>query len=94
MQRRAQITFKDRGQPVHCVIHDMSDGGARLSLEPAAAELPHIFTLVLFKDSLQRNCRMVWTKGRFVGVKFVSEWFGAKLSERPKFKADAPERLP
>ena len=93
MQRRAQIAFKDCDQPVRCVIHDMSDGGARLSFEPPLPALPHIFTLVLFKDSVQRNCRVAWTKGRFVGVKFVSEWFGAKLSEAPRYKADPTRRL-
>ena len=65
MQRRAQIAFKDRDQPISCVIHDMSDGGARLRLEPPPpAELPHIFTLVLFKDSVQRNCRVGLDQGR------------------------------
>ena len=86
MQRGAQVTIKGHDQPVRCVIHDISDGGARLSLDPRPATLPHVFTLVLLKDSAQRNCRVVWTDSRFIGVKFISEWFGARLSERPHFK--------
>ena len=93
MQRSAQVIFKGLDQPSRCVIHDMSDGGARLSLEPLPAKLPHIFTLILLKDSVQRNCRVVWADGQFVGVKFVSEWFGAKLSERAKFKDDPTRRV-
>ena len=93
MSRDAMVTFKGHDQPIRCVIHDISDGGARISLEgvPLSA-LPPIFTLVLFKNSVQRNCRVVWTDGRLIGVKFVSEWFGARLSERPKFK-DARRNL-
>ena len=78
------MTYKGREQPIRCVIHDMSDGGARISLEAGPGALPRAFTLVLLKDCLQRNCGVVWTDGRFFGVKFISEWFGAKLSERPR----------
>jgi hypothetical protein len=80
------VTYKGREQPIRCVIHDMSDGGARISLEVGPGALPRAFTLVLLKDCLQRNCSVVWTNGRFFGVKFISEWFGAKLSERPRFQ--------
>ena len=86
MHRDAHVTYKGREQPIHCVIHDMSDGGARISLEAGPGALPRAFTLVLLKDCLQRNCSVVWTNGRFFGVKFISEWFGAKLSERPRFQ--------
>ena len=80
------MTYKGREQPIRCVIHDMSDGGARISLEVGPGALPRAFTLVLLKDCLQRNCSVVWTNGRFFGVKFISEWFGAKLSERPRLQ--------
>jgi hypothetical protein len=84
MHREAHVTYKGREYPIRCVIHDMSDGGARISLEAGPGALPRAFTLVLLKDCLQRNCSIVWTNGRFFGVKFISEWFGAKLSERPR----------
>jgi hypothetical protein len=86
MRREAHVTFKGREQSIGCVIHDMSDGGARISLDAGPCTLPRAFTLVLLKDCLQRNCSVVWTNGRFFGVKFISEWFGAKLSERPRFQ--------
>jgi hypothetical protein len=90
MHRRAEVVFGAPEPPARCVIHDLSDGGARISFDTPVANLPRIFTLVLFKNNAQRNCRVVWAKDRFVGVKFVSEWFGAKLSDSPKF-ADASQ---
>ena len=86
MHRDAEVTFKGHDQSLRCVIHDMSDGGARISLKAPAANLPHVLTLVLFKNSVQRSCRVVWAHGRFIGVKFTSEWLGARSPERPNAK--------
>jgi hypothetical protein len=58
--------------PINCVICDISDGGARLAVELPFADLPHQFILNLFKDgSVGRNCELVWTDERFVGVRFT-----------------------
>lgn len=83
MNRGAQIAFKGHEKLVPCTIHDMSDSGARISLDVPLKVVPRIFTLVLFQNSVQRNCRVVWVNGRLIGAKFVSEWFGMKLSQRP-----------
>ena len=82
MRRDAQVIFDGHEQLIGCVVHDISNGGARLSFTTPLAALPPTFTLVLFKDSVQRNCELVWCDRRFVGVKFISEWFGIKSSER------------
>ena len=82
MRRDAHIIFKAHGQPIRCVVRDLSSGGARLGFTVGSAGLPNTFTLVLFKDSIQRDCEMVWTDERFVGVRFTSQWFGTKPSER------------
>jgi PilZ domain len=72
MRRSAQVIFAGVQTPIGCVIWDISDGGARLTIASPLASLPHTFTLSLFKDaSLQRKCEVVWTDARFVGVKFV-----------------------
>lgn len=84
MNRGAEVVFAPRAR---CIILDLSDDGARISFDPPVANLPRTFTLVLSKNRAQRNCRVAWAKGRFVGVKFLSDWFGAKLSERPTFPA-------
>ena len=72
LRRTAQIVLSAQQQPVACVIWDMSDGGARLAVAHPIATLPRAFTLVLYRGaSVQRNCQVVWTDTRFVGVKFV-----------------------
>jgi hypothetical protein len=82
MRRDAHVIFKAHEQPIRCVVHDLSNGGARLGLTVGSAGFPNTFTLVLSKDSIQRDCEMVWTDGRFVGVRFTSQWIGIKPSER------------
>jgi hypothetical protein len=82
MRRNAQVIFEGHEQPISCVVHDISNGGARLSFTAPLAVLPRTFTLMLFKDSVQRDCELVWIGGGVVGVKFISEWFGTKSSER------------
>lgn len=77
MHRAAELRFDMHEQRARCRIWDMSDGGARLSVSHPIAKLPPIFTLVLFKDaSVQRDCQVVWTDSRFVGIKFISPGTG------------------
>lgn len=81
MRRAAELLVGSNDDRIRCRIFDMSDGGARLAVYVPVTTLPRTFTLVLFKDaSLQRNCEMVWTDGRYIGVKFVSGWYGPRLS--------------
>ena len=82
MRRDAQVVFEGQEQLIGCVVHDISNGGARLSFTVPLAVLPRTFTLVLFKDSVQRDCKLVWSDRGVVGVKFISQWFGTKSSER------------
>jgi hypothetical protein len=81
MRRDAQVRFEGHEQLISCVVHDISNGGARLSFTAPLAVLPRTFTLVLFKDSVQRDCELVWSGRGVVGIKFISEWFGIKSSE-------------
>jgi hypothetical protein len=71
--RRVATVSVGAGKPsVTCVIWDISRGGARLAVALPLAALPNYFTLNLRKDgSVQRNCEVVWTDNRFVGVKFT-----------------------
>jgi hypothetical protein len=72
MRRAATITFNAQRLSVKCVIWDISQGGARLAVALPLAELPREFTLNLLEDeSVQRDCEVVWTDRRFVGVKFT-----------------------
>jgi hypothetical protein len=72
MRRAATVSFGAARAPVDCVIWDMSEGGARLAVALPLAELPPRFTLNLFKDcAVQKDCEVVWSDKRFVGVKFT-----------------------
>jgi hypothetical protein len=82
MRRDAQVIFEGCEQSIGCVVHDISNGGASLSFTAPLAVLPRTFTLVLLKDSVQRDCEVVWNDRGVVGVKFVSHWFGTKSSGR------------
>jgi hypothetical protein len=82
MRREAQVRFEGREQLIGCLVHDISNGGARLSFTIPLAVLPRTFTLVLFKDSVQRDCELVWRDHGVVGIRFISQWFGSKSSER------------
>ena len=78
MRRDAQVIFEGREQSIGCVVHDISNGGASLSFTAPLAVLPRTFTLVLLKDSVQRDCEVVWNDRGVVGVKFVSRCLDAK----------------
>jgi hypothetical protein len=67
------VSFCAEKPSVGCVIWDISQGGARLTVEHPLADLPHHFILNLFKDgSVKRDCEVIWIDMRFVGVKFAS----------------------
>jgi hypothetical protein len=78
MRRDVQVLFEGHAQPVGCVVHDISNGGARLSFTAPLAAIPLTFVLVLLKDSVQRDCEVVWNDRGVVGVKFVSHRLDAE----------------
>jgi PilZ domain len=80
----------DAHTKVRCVLHDISDGGARLSLPGLTTTLPDTFTLALYEGSVQRECEAVWCEGKYVGVRFTSKWHSAAKAENgASHQADA-----
>jgi hypothetical protein len=56
--------------PRQCRIIDISQGGARLSVDPTP--LPKTFTLLLSANgAVRRVCVLRWRRDREVGVEFV-----------------------
>jgi hypothetical protein len=89
-RRAADLIIRADQPTLPCMIIDLSDGGARLTVSRPLPGSTRNFTLVLFKDgSVQRDCEIVWTDSRYVGVKFVSEWYAAI---RPVRHSNAHER--
>ena len=73
-RRSATVSVSAEKPSVECVIWDISEGGARLAVALPMANLPQHFILNLFRDGRdQRNCEVVWTDKRFVGVKFTEQ---------------------
>jgi hypothetical protein len=55
-----------------CIVRDISDLGARLSVLGAAA-LPDNFDLILSSNGgVSRRCRVVWRGEKDVGVEFIA----------------------
>lgn len=57
-------------QLAHCVLRNVSVGGAQLELD-READIPPAFLLALSHDGhVQRHCRKIWQFATVVGVKF------------------------
>jgi hypothetical protein len=70
-RRTVTVSFGPNAPPVPCVIWDISQSGARLSIARPTADLPHRFTLNLQKQgSVKRDCEIVWFNAKYIGVKF------------------------
>ncbi len=63
-----------------CLIRDMSEGGARLQIDPPF-ECPEQFLLELLNQS-PRPCEVAWRKGGNVGAEFSEIAQAAKLPAR------------
>jgi hypothetical protein len=73
-RRVARLSFGKEGPYLSCLVWDISEIGARLGVERSVADLPHHFTLSLFKDCrVQRNCEVVWSDQRSIAVRFTEQ---------------------
>lgn len=68
----ARADFGDGSEPLPCLISDISNRGARLTLIDAD-EFPEKISLVLSYDGeVRQRCRVVWRDGARAGLEFVS----------------------
>ena len=69
VQRPGVVVHGRSGKSVACTIMDVSAGGARLLLsEPDMPDRG--LTLIDQQMKTLADCKVVWRKGRFVGVSF------------------------
>jgi hypothetical protein len=69
----ARIVIGGESAPIVCSIADISELGARLTLE-SETEIPDEFVLLLTpKGTPRRQCRVVWRDGLALGVEFPRE---------------------
>ncbi len=71
LQQPGWISFEGGFAARPCVVHDMSAGGAKITIEDPNS-LPGKLRLALSRDTRTgRSCEVVWRRGKSVGVKFV-----------------------
>ena len=68
MLKAGTIAFNGAGG-ISCIVRNMSPAGACLEVESQVG-IPDWFILVIRSDRLQRRCRIVWRKGKRLGVAF------------------------
>lgn len=57
------------GGGIDCTVRNLSGGGAELDVAEAA-RIPPTFQLAIRADNLIARCRVIWNKGRRVGIAF------------------------
>jgi len=75
----AEIMTSPKATPFPCVVRDTSSTGAlvdvgqgRSATFAAAPKLPNEFTLVMRRDYLEVDCRVMWRKGMMLGLRYTS----------------------
>jgi PilZ domain len=72
LEYRAHIDLGDGSPARACRLADVSETGARLTLD-APGIMPNQFMLLLAGGgNARRHCRVVWSSGRQLGVRFMS----------------------
>lgn len=64
------IAFSGRQVTLRCGIRDVSDQGARLSVE-GSIPAPDTFELTSEIDGMEASCEVVWRRGMEIGVRFL-----------------------
>jgi hypothetical protein len=71
LQQAGWITLDGGFAARQCLVQDISNSGARISVDDAGA-LPARLRLAFSRDARTgRACQVVWRRGKSAGVKFV-----------------------
>ena len=92
LRRNAWVVL-EAGQRLECVITNISDRGAHISIADSDA-LPDSFVLLLAENgATRRRCRVIWRKPREIGIKFDS-WLDERVRAgiKPKIDSDTPAK--
>ena len=67
--RNGKIVFANFTMVLDCTMRDISETGAKvIAVKPA--EVPEKFRLILITDQVMRDAKVVWRRGREIGVEF------------------------
>ena len=62
-------TMEFAGSAINCMVRNLSDTGAMMDVA-TKFDIPDRFWLVLTTDGKRFPCRVIWQKGRRIGVTF------------------------
>ena len=70
---RASIFLEDDPVPRSCAIADISESGAKVTLDSRGRAAGAVHSFAHPTGSARRLCRVVWRTGMTIGVKFVRD---------------------
>lgn len=76
------IAYSGRHVTLRCAVRDISETGARLLVDGSIGA-PDTFELIIDMDGVEADCRVVWRRGKEVGVVFVG---GARKVEKKRMQ--------
>jgi hypothetical protein len=68
--KRGLIVFHNGTSTIDCIVHELSDAGARLECEGLIG-IPESFILRIADGSRPRPCVVRWHTGHTIGVEFT-----------------------
>jgi PilZ domain len=78
---KAAQAYWPNGYSSECVVHDISETGARLELH---GPVPNVFDLITEDEGRRRTCVVVWRRKVKIGVRFNNISDEAASSEKSK----------
>jgi hypothetical protein len=73
-ERSAQMMAIDGTWRRECIVEDVGEGGARLTVGDniTGLQLTEFFLVLSSKGLAYRHCRLVWVNGESIGVSFLN----------------------
>ena len=72
LSQHAWITLDGGFAARHCLVQDISNAGAKITLDEDASQLPGVIRLAFARDARTgRSCQVVWRRGKSAGIKFI-----------------------
>jgi PilZ domain len=81
LMRYTALILLGPGQMQGCVLHDVSDSGARLEVEDGDKVPDRFFLMLSRRGKVRRVCRVIWRKPTQLGVKFERSF--AEIDAKP-----------
>lgn len=69
--KSGQICFNGRHCSIPCVVRDLTETGAKLTVD-GSVSAPDTFELLIELDGTWVDCEVAWRRGSNIGVRFVS----------------------